>query len=151
MSDSLWPRGLQYAKLLCPPLSPRTCSNSCPLSWWCYVIILFSATPFFFCLQSFPASGSFPVSWLFASNGQSFGASASASVLPMNIHGWFPLGLTGLISRDSKQSSPAQFKSINSLVLSLLYSPALTFVCDYWKNLSFGYTDPCLQSDVSAF
>ena len=82
--------------LLCPPLSPRVCSNSCPLSRWCYLTISFSAT-LFFCFQSFPPSGSFPMSRLFASGSQSIGASASASDLPKNIQDWFPLELTGLI------------------------------------------------------
>ena len=101
--------------LLCPPLSPRVCSNSCPLSRWCYLTISFSAT-LFFCFQSFPPSGSFPMSRLFASGSQSIGSSASPSVLPMNIQHWSPLELTGWISLLSKgQSSPApQFKSINS-------------------------------------
>ena len=124
MSDSLWPHGLQHARLLCPPLSPRVHSNSRPLSWWCYLTILYSVAPFSSCLQSFPASRSFPISWLFASGGQSIRASDSAPVLPMNIQGWFPLGLTGLISlksKDFQEYSPApQFESINSLVLSLL-------------------------------
>ena len=79
--------------------------NSCPLSWWCHPTISSSVTPFFSCPQSFPASRSFLMSWLFASGGQSIGASASASVLPMNIQGWFPLGLTGLISLLSKEVS----------------------------------------------
>ena len=79
----------------CPPLWPGVCSNSCPLSRWCYPTISPSAAPFSFCFQSFPASGSFPMNWLFTSGGQSVGASVSASVLPMNIQGWFPLGLTG--------------------------------------------------------
>ena len=100
MSDSLWPPGLQHAKFRCPPLSSRVCSNSCPLSRWCYLTISSWATLFSFCLQSFPASGSFPMSWLFTSGGQSTGA--SASVLPMNIQGWLPLGLAGLISLLSK-------------------------------------------------
>ena len=78
------------------------CSNPCPLSPWCHPTISCSVTPFFPCPQSFPASGSFPMSWLFASGGQSIRASVSASVLPMNIQGWFPLGLTGLISLLSK-------------------------------------------------
>ena len=82
--------------------SPRVCSNSCPLSWWCYLTISPSATLFSFYLQSFPASGSFPMSWLFPSGSQSIRASASASVLPVNIQGWFPLRLTGLISLQSK-------------------------------------------------
>ena len=85
-------------KLLWPPLSPRICSNSCPLSWWCYLAISSSVTPFSSCPQSFRASGSFPVSWLFASRGQSIGASTAASVLLMNIQGWFSLRLGGLIS-----------------------------------------------------
>ena len=114
--------------------------------------ISFSVVPFSSCLQSFPVSGSFPMSQLFASDGQSSGASASASILPMNIQDWFPLGLTGLIShpRDSQESSPApQLESINSLALSLLYGPALTSVHDYWKNHSFDYMDLCCQNDVS--
>ena len=102
MPKSLWPHGLQHASFLCPLLSPRVCSNSCPLSWWCYPTISPLAVPFSFCPQSFPTSGSFPVSWLFTSSGQTIGASASASVLPVNIQGWFPLGLTGLISLKSK-------------------------------------------------
>ena len=85
-----------------PLLSPRVCSNSCPLSQWCHPTISSSAALFSFCLQSFPASRSFPVSWLFASGGQPVGASASASDLPMNIQDWFPLGLTGWISVLSK-------------------------------------------------
>ena len=101
MSESLQPHGLQHAWLHCPSPSPGACSNSCPLSWWCHPTISSSVIPFS-CLQSFPASGSFPVSWFFASGGQSIGPSASASVLPMNIHDWFPLGLTGLISLQSK-------------------------------------------------
>ena len=83
----------------------RVSSNSSPFSWWCHPTISPSATPFSFCLQSLPASGSFPMSQLFSSGGQSTGVSASASVLPINIQGWFPLGLTGLISLQSKQLS----------------------------------------------
>ena len=85
-----------------PSLSPRVFSNSCPLSQWCHIPIPSSVVPFSSCPQSFPPSGSFPISQLFASSGQSIGASASASVLPMNIQGWFPLGLTDLISLQSK-------------------------------------------------
>ena len=102
MANSLWPHGLQHARLPCTSLSPRVCSDSSPLSQWCYLTIWSSATPFSFCLQSFPESGSSPVSRLFTSDGQSIGASASISVLPMNIHGWFPLGLTGWISLQTK-------------------------------------------------
>ena len=101
MSDSLWPHGLQHARLLCPPLFPGVCSSSCPLSQWCHPTISSSIAPFS-SPQSSPASGSLPMSRFFASGGQSIGASASASVLPMNIQDWFPLGLTGLISLKSK-------------------------------------------------
>ena len=82
----------------CPSPSPGACSNSCPLHQWCHPTISSSVVPFSSCLQSFPASGSFPMGWLFMSSDQSIGASASASVLPMSIQGWFPLGLTGLIT-----------------------------------------------------
>ena len=150
MSDSLWPHGLQHAKFPCPSISPQICWNSCSLSQWCYLTFS-SCHPLSFCLQSFPASGSFPVNWHFASGGQSIGVSASASVLPMSIQGWFPFGLTGLISLLSKGlSSPApQFENIYSLVLSLHYGPTLTPV--HWKNHSSDYMDLCQQSDVSVF
>ena len=98
MSNALQPHGLQQARFPCPSLSPGVSSNSCPLS----PTISSSATPFSFGLQSFPESRYFPVSQLFTSGGQSIGVSASASVLPMNIQGLFPLGLTGLISLQSK-------------------------------------------------
>ena len=96
--SSLHLHGLQHARLPCPSLSPRVCSNSCPLSQWCHPTISFPVTPFSSCPQSFPGTGSFPMSQLFTSYDQSIGASASASVLPVNIQGWFPLGLAGLIS-----------------------------------------------------
>ena len=102
MSDSLWPHGLQHTRLLCPSPSLRACSHSCPLSWWCHPTISSSVAPFSFCLPSFSASRSFPMSRFFASGAEIFGASALASVLPVNIHGWFLLGLTGLISLQSK-------------------------------------------------
>ena len=95
MSDSLWPHGLQHARLPCPSPTPRACSNSCPLSRWCHPTISSPVVPFSSWLQSFPASGSFLMSWLFTSGGHSIGA--SASVLPVNIQNWFPLGLTGVI------------------------------------------------------
>ena len=101
-SVSLWPHGLQHARLPCPSPTPRAYSNSCPLSQWCHPTISSSVTLFFSCLQFFPASESFPKSQLFASSGQSIGVSASTSVLPMNIQGWFPLGCTGWISLQSK-------------------------------------------------
>ena len=97
-SNTLWPHELQHARLACPSLFLGVCSNSCPLSWWCHSTLSFSVAPFSSCPQSFPAWGSFPMTQLFPSGGQSTGASASASVLPMNIHGWFPLWLTDLIS-----------------------------------------------------
>ena len=93
---------LQHIRLLCPPLSPRVCSDSCLFSHWCYLTISSSAAPFFFCPQSFPASGSVPMMWLFTSGGQSIGASVLASVLPMNIQDWFPLALSGFIPLKSK-------------------------------------------------
>ena len=96
MSYSLQPHGLHHARLPCPSSSPRACSNSYPLSQWCHPTISSSVIPFSPCLQSYPASGSFLMGRLFASGGQSIGASSSASVLPMNIQDWFPLGLTGL-------------------------------------------------------
>ena len=141
MFDSLWPHGLQHARLPCPSPYPEACSNPCPLSRWCHPTISSSVIPFSSCLQSFPASGSFPMSRLFASDDQTIGASASASVLPMNIQDWFLLGLTGFISlqpKDSQESSPIpQFESINFSVLRLLYDLALTSIHDYWKNYSF--------------
>ena len=142
MSDSLWPHELQHTRLLCPSLSPRVCSNSHLLSVMpsnhlipCHPILLLPSI--------LPASGSFPMSWLFPSGGQSIGTSASASVLPMNIQGWFPLGLTGLISLVSKGLS-RDFSSTtvwNFLVLSLLHCPTLTSIHDYWKNNSSDYID----------
>ena len=102
MSDSLRPHGLQHARLPCPSPTPGVYSNSCPLSRWCHLIISSSIVPFSFCLQSFPVSGSFQMSQLFTSGGQSIGVSASTSVLPVNIQDWFPLGWTGWISLQSK-------------------------------------------------
>ena len=141
MSDSLRPQGLQHARPPCPLPTPRVYSNSCPLSWWCHPTISSSVVPFSSHLQSFPGSGSFQMSQFFASGGQSIGVLASASVLPMNIHDWFPLGWTGWISLQSKGLSGVfsntQFKGINSSALSFLYSPTLTSIHDYWKNHSF--------------
>ena len=93
--NSLQPHGPQYARIPCPSLSPGVCTNSCPSSRWCHPTILSSVVPFSSCLQTFPASGSFPMSQFFAPGGLSIGA--TASVFPMNSQGWFPLGLTGLI------------------------------------------------------
>ena len=155
MSNSLRPHGLQHARLPCSSPSPRICSNSCPLCQWCHPTISFSVIPFSSCPQSFPASGSFQMSQLFPLDGQNIGVSASTSVFPMNTQDWSPLGWTGWISLQSKglsRDSPIpQFKSISSSALSLLYSPTLTFIHDYWKNHSFDQTDLCWQSNVSVF
>ena len=145
MSNSSRPHGLQHARLPCPSPSPGAYSNSHPLHRWCHPTISSSVIPFSSCLKSFPASGSFLMSRFFASGGQSTGVSTSGLVLPMNIQNWFPLGLTGWISlkynsqesNSQESSSTPQFKSINSLVLSFLFSPPLTSIHDYWKNHSF--------------
>ena len=102
MSDSLWPHGLQYVRIPCPSSTPGARSNSCPLSWWWHPTISSSVIPFSFCVQSLSTSGSFLKSHVSSSGGQCIGTSASASVLPMNIQDWFPLGLIGLISLQSK-------------------------------------------------
>ena len=100
MSDSLWPHGLQHTSPPCPSPSPKVYPSSCPLNWWCHPTISSSVALFSSCLQSFPASGSFPMSQLFVSGSQSIGV--SASVFPMSIQGWFPIRLSGLISLQSK-------------------------------------------------
>ena len=119
VSDSLWPHGLQHASLPCPSPTPGAYSNSCPSSWWCHPTISSSVIPFSFHLQYFPASGSFPMNQFFPSGGQCIGVSASASVLPMNIQDWFPLGLTGWISLPSKtlKSLPQHHSSKASTLL----------------------------------
>ena len=154
MPDPLWPHGLQRARLPCPSLSTEVCLDLYPLSQWCYLTVSSSAALFSRCPQSFPASGSFPMSWLFASDGQSIGTSASASVLTMDIQGWLPVGWmvwSPCSPRDSQESTPApQFESI-FLVLSLLCGSTLTSIYDDWKNHSFDYTEFCQQNDVSAF
>ena len=148
MSDSLQPHGLQHDRLPCPSPTPGACSNLCPLRRWCHPIISFSVVPFSSCLQYFPASGSFPMSELFASCGRSIGAWVSASVLPVNIQDWFPLGLTGLISLLSKGLS----RVISSMtvwnhhifsVLSLLYGlygPSLTSIHEKQRWTAYFYS-----------
>ena len=144
MSDSLQPRGLQHVRSPCPSPTPRVYSNSCPLSQWCHPTISSSDLPFSSCLQSFPASGSFPVSQFFAPGGQSIGA--SASVLPMTIQDQFPLGRTDWISllpRNFQESSlTLQFKNINSSVLSFFifclfvcFPKPLPSVLEFWQHL----------------
>ena len=155
MSNSLRPHGLQHARLPCSSPSLGACSDSCPLSWWCHPTLSSSVTLYSFCLQSLPASGSFPRSQLFASGGHSIGASASAPVLPRRIQDWLPLRWTGLISLRSKGPSGVFFCTTvperQFFGLCLLYGPALTPVRDYWKDNSLDYTDFCWQSDVFAF
>ena len=138
--DSLQHHELQHTRPPCLSPTPEAYPNSCPLSQWCHPTILSFAVPFSSCPQSFPASGSFQMSQLSALGGQRIGVSALASVLPMNIQDWSPLGLTGspCSPRDSQESPPTpQFKSINSSALSFIYSPTLTSIHDYWKNHSF--------------
>ena len=140
VSNSLQPHILQYLQLPCPSPAPRVCSNSCPSSQWCHPTISSSVVPFSSCLQSFPASGSFPVNQFITQCGQSIGVSALALVLPMNIQDWFPSGLTGLISlqsRDSQESSQHHHCSKASVLwLSFLYGPILRSIHDYWKHHS---------------
>jgi len=149
MSNSLWPHGLQHANLLCLSL----CSNSCSLSWWYQPNISSSVAPFSSCLQSFPAPGSFPMSQLFASGGQSIGASAAASVLPVNIQGWFPLRLAGLISLlptvlsrvfSSTTVWEYQFFCIQPSLWSSSHPYITTGKTIVWLYL-------CQESDISAF
>ena len=141
MSDSLRTHGLQYTKLPCPSPIPGACSNSCPSSRWCHPTISSSVAPYSSCLQFFPASGSFPMSQFFASGGQSIGASASVSVIPMNIQDWFPLGLSGLISLQSKglsrifPNTTVQKHQFFSTQLSL-WPNSLTSIHDYWKTIA---------------
>ena len=134
MYDSLWPHGLQHARPPCPSLSPRPCLNLCPLSWWCHPTILSSVVPFSSCLQSFPASGSLLLSQVFTSCGQSIGASASASFLPVNIQNWFPLGFTGLIFLHSQESSPDNHGVTKSWTQLKWLS---THACTYRRCLNF--------------
>ena len=152
---SLRPHGLQHARLPCPSLSPEVYSDSCPLSWWCPLTISSSASPFSFCLQSFPVLGSFPMSWCLASGDQSIGVLASATVLPMNIQGWFSLGLTGLISLQliglARVFSGTTIWNHHSSVFSFLYGLTLTSIHDCWKNHSFDYIDLCQQSNQDAW
>ena len=141
VSNSLWPHESQHTRPPCPSPTPGVYSNSCPSSQWCHPAISSSVVPFSSCPQSLPASGSFPMSQLFAWGGQSIEVSALASGLPMNTQDWSPLGWTGWTSLQSKGLSRVfstpQFKNINSLALSILQSPTLTSIHDHWKNHSF--------------
>ena len=122
VSNSLWPHGLQHTRFPCLSPTPGVCSNSCPSSQWCHPNI--SVDPFS-CLQSFPASGPFLMSQFFASGGQSIGVSASTSVLPVNIQDWFPLGLAGWISLQSRGLSRVFFNTI----VQKHHSSAFRFLC----------------------
>ena len=151
MSNSLWPHGLQHARPPCPSTAPGAYSNSCPSSWWCHPTISSSVVPFSFCLHSFPASGSFQMSQLFASGGQRIVVLASASnensVLPMKTQDWFPLGWTGLISLvQGTLKSLFQHRSSKVSILwcsAFFMVPTLISIHDYWKNHSFDYTNLC--------
>ena len=135
MSISLQPHEMQHAKLSCSSPSPRVCPSSCPLNRWCHPTISSSITLFFFCLQSFPVLGSFSMSWLFPSGGQSI--VALASILPMSIHGWFPLRLTSLISLLSKGLwSLLQHHNSKTSILwhSAFFMVHLPYRYDYWKD-----------------
>ena len=145
---------MQHSRLPCPSPTTGAYSNAYTLSQWCCPTIKSSVLPFASCLRSFPESGSFQMSQFFTACGQSIGVSASASVLPMNIQDWFPLGWTGWISLLSKRlKSLLQHHSSKASVLwhSALYSPTLTSLHDYWKNHIFDYMDLFWQSNVSAF
>ena len=138
LSDSFRPHESQHTRPSCPSQTPGVDSNSCQSSRWCHPAISPSVVPFSPCPQPLPASGSFPMSQLFAWGGQSIGVSASKSVLPLNTQDWSSLGWTGWISLQLKglsKSSPTP-QSINSLVLSFLHSPSLTSTHDHWKNHS---------------
>ena len=163
MSNSLWPHGLQHARLPSPSLTPGVYSNSCPSRRWCHPTISSSVVPFSSRLQLLPASGSFPVSWLFTSGGQSFGVSASASVLPMNIQDWFPLRWTGWISlqsRDSQESSPtpqlqASIHRCSAFFIVQLSHPYMTtgktIALTRWTFVGKVMSLLCWQSNVSEY
>ena len=142
MSNSLWPHGLQHIRLPCPLSSPGACSNSCPLSRWCHPTISFSVVPFSSCLQSFPASGSFLMSWLFASGGQRIGASAPASVPSNEYSGLISFRIVwfNLLAVQVTLKSLLQQHSLKSSILwhsAFFYGSILTSIHGYWKNHSF--------------
>ena len=154
-SNSLQPHGLQHASPPCSSSFPKVCPNSCLLYQWCHPAISSSDALFPFCPQSFPGSGTFPISWLFTSDDQNTGASASASVIPMSIQGWYPLGWTGLISLLSKwlsgvfPSTTVWRHQLFCFLLSLL--SRFHNHSDHWEDHSLYYMDLCRQSNVSAF
>ena len=141
VSDSLWSHGQQHTRPPCPSPTPGVYSNSCPLSWWYHPTISSSVVPFSSCLQSFPASRTFQMSQLFASDGQSIGASVSASVLPMNTQDWFPLDWFDLLAVQGALKSLLQHHSSKASILwrsafFIVHTWLLTSIHDYWKNHS---------------
>ena len=160
MSDTLQPYRLQQSRLPCPSLTPGAFSKSCPLNQWYHTSISSSVIPFFSCSQSFPAAGFFPMNQIFASAGQSIGASASASVLPTNIKGWFPLGLTGVTSLVSKVLS--RIFSSTTIRKHQFFGPLVQLLdpssgskphihMTTRKNCMYYYMNLCQQSDASVF
>ena len=152
---TLWFHGLQHARPPCPSPTPGVDSNSCPLSWWCYPTISSSAIPFSSHLQSFPASVSLQMSQLFTSGGQSIGATASASVLPMYIQDWFPLGLMGLDLLEVQRTLKSLLKDHSSKTSVLRHSTFFLVQLSHpymttGKN-SFDLMNLCWQSNVSVF
>ena len=155
----MWPNGLQHTRPPCPSPTPGACSKSCPLSRWCHPTISASVTPFSSCLQSFQTSWSFLMSQFWESDGKSFGASVSASVLPMNIQGWFPLGWTGLIlqckglSRVFSNTTVQKYQFFGTLCFYPNYSPPISSA-DHYKSSSFSLahcnsSSNCLQVNTS--
>ena len=152
MSDSLRPHEVQHARPPCPSPTPRVYSNSWPSSWWCHPAISSSVVPFSSCPQSLLASGSFPVSQLFAWGGQIIGVSASASVLPMNTQDWSPLGWTGWISLQSKRVFSNTTVQKQQFFGAQLSSQSNSHIHTWpLENHSLDQTDLCWQSSVSAF
>ena len=153
MSNSLWPHELWHARLPCPSLSPGVCSNSCPLNQWCYLIISSSATPFSFSIQSFPASGSFPMSRLFASKVLELqfrhqSSNEQPGLVSFRIDWFYLLAVQGtlksLLQQHNSKASIVWRSAFSMIQLSHLYMT-------YWKNHSLDCMDLCGQSDVSAF
>ena len=159
VSDFLWPHGQQHTRFSCPSPSPGVCLNSCPLHQWCHPTISSSVDPFSSCIWSFPASASFLMSWLFVSDGHGIGASVSVCVLPVNIQGWFPLGLTGHISLQPKNllhySSKASVLQRSAFFMVQLLPPYMTTgktialtmtLCLMHSVFSFSWIDSILTS-----
>ena len=156
MSNSLQPHELQHGRLPCPSSTPRACWNLCPSSWWCHPTISSSVVPFSSCLQSFPASGSFPIESVLRIRWPKYW-SFSFSISPSNEYSGqisFRMDCLDLFIVQGTLKSLLQHRSSKASILqalSFLYSPTLTFIHDYWKNHSFDHKDLCRQSNVSAF